>query len=525
MISVFSVSRRGALPLLCLLFLSCSVWSEWPSRSEGTTWKAAKGAKPVAVLKVEDDTDPALSGAQCATCSPCIGPCEELEPCPGMYKTPPGGRHPGRNGPLTADEMRMARTAWKYFENNYQEETGLVNAVNNYPSVTLWDTASYFAGLVAAREFCIITKHEFDIRMTKVIDTFNTMEFFQGELPNKVYHTKTAEKVDYTNKPGEIGYSALDLGRLLIWLKIIKERYPEHSNGIDNFIQRWNFCNILDACGTMYGAALSKDKKVRYLQEGRLGYEEYAAKGFELWGFDTRRASLAEPFETIKIYGIDIAYDSRDPRKLGAHNYVVCESYVLDGIELNWDLPEDETNDDMTHTNEWIADYAQRIYQVQELRYLNTGIITARTEHQLAGPPYFVYDTIYTDGYPWNTITEKGDYVPEHAAVALKGALGLWSLWETPYTDLLYDTIADFYDPEKGYYEGKYERTGQAIETFTSNNNGIMLESLLYKVQGKLLQLSGRESIWDLVINDEFKGQSKCFPNQRRACGPGRSTG
>ncbi|MDA8019492.1 MAG: DUF3131 domain-containing protein [Thermoanaerobaculia bacterium] len=462
-------------------------------------------------------------GIACTNCFQHL--CGSVDLCENMYVAPPGGRHPGRNGPLTAVEMQMARIAWKYFENNLQETTGLVNAVNDYPSTTMWDTASYMAGMVAARELCIIDKHEFDRRMVAILATFNRMEFFRGELPNKVYNTQTAAKVDYGNQPGEIGFSALDLGRLLIWLRIIKERYPEHGNAIDRFIMRWNFCNVLDDCGTMYGAAVTDDGQVRYLQEGRLGYEEYAAKGFALWGFNTRRASLAEPYSTINLFDIHVPFDSRDPRVLGAHNYVVCESYVLDAIELNWDEPDDISSDDKTHTVPWIAEFAQRIYDVQEARYHHTGIITARTEHQLAEAPYFVYDTIYTDGFGWNTITEDGRYVPEHAAIALKGALGLWAVWETPYTDLLFDTISGLYDEEKGFFEGKYELSGDKIPTYTANNNGIMLESLLYKVQGKLLRFSGRVSVWDRTVEDEFQGQLKCFPRHKRGCGPGRTRG
>ncbi|MBW1972377.1 MAG: DUF3131 domain-containing protein, partial [Deltaproteobacteria bacterium] len=267
--------------------------------------------------------------------------------------------HPGRYGPLTDYEMALARIAWRYFENNYQKNTGLVNAVDNYPSTTMWDTASYLGGLVSAYELGIIDKQVFDTRLCTILNTFNKLDFFRGELPNKAYNTKTAQKVDYTNKPGEIGFSALDLGRLLIWLKIIKERYPEHSNGIDNFVLRWNFCHVLDDCGTLYGAILTKGK-VKYVQEGRLGYEEYGAKGFQLWGFDTKRASMPEPYSFIKIYGLDIPYDTRDPRELAAHNYVVCESYVLDGIELNWDKGSDRDDDDMYHTDKIIAEFAQR---------------------------------------------------------------------------------------------------------------------------------------------------------------------
>ena len=48
------------------------------------------------------------------------------------------------------------------FENNYQPETGLVNAVDTYPSTTMWDTASYMGALMAAYELRIIDKQVFD---------------------------------------------------------------------------------------------------------------------------------------------------------------------------------------------------------------------------------------------------------------------------------------------------------------------------------------------------------------------------
>ena len=467
---------------------------------------------------------PVCDGASCAVegevCTP--APCERKIACKEPYLA--NGEHPGRNGALTAQERKMLKIAWKYFQNNYQETTGLVNAVNDYPSTTLWDTASYLGGLVTAYENCIVDKEEFDRRMVTILKTFNGMDFYRGEVPNKVYHTQTGKKVNYGNEEGEIGFSALDLGRLLIWLKIIKERYPQHSNAIDRFVLRWNFCHMIDPCGTMYGAYLDQEKnETVYVQEGRLGYEEYAAKGFQLWGFDTTRASKPEPYETIPIYGVDVPYDVRDPRRLTAHNYVVCESYVLDGMELNWDLVQDTKKDDMYHSDTITADFAQRIYMTQVMRYKTKGILTARTEHQLDGPPYFVYDTIYTDGYAWNTITETGEYVPDYAAIALKGALGLWAVWATDYTDLLFKTISGLYDLEKGFYEGLYENGKGRINTFTANNNGIMMEALLYKTQGKLLRLSGRESLWDKVIADEFQDQSKCYPLFRGRCKARRS--
>lgn len=421
--------------------------------------------------------------------------------------------YPHRHGDLSLTEVEMAKIAWRYFENNYQPETGFVNAVDNYPSTTMWDTASYMAALMSAHQFGFIDKQTFDKRLARLLQTFNNLDFFRGELPNKVYHTKTAIKVNYTNQPAEIGYSGLDLGRLLIWLKILKENYPEHAPAIDSFVLRWDFTHVVDSCGTINGAILNAEKKTQYVQEGRLGYEEYAAKGYQLWNVPTCLASHPNPFATMPMYCINVPYDTRDPRELSQHNYVVSESYVLDGLELGWDLATDTTSSDSVHTDLITENFAHRIYQVQENRYKETGVITARSEHQLDKSPFFVYDTIYSDGYPWNTITDTGKYVPEFAAVALKAALGMWVLWDSPYTDLLANHIWHQYVPEKGYYEGIYENGKGPIKTFTANNNGIMLEALLFKRSGKLLTMTKGSvrpvSLWEKTIADNFDGNNK----------------
>ena len=75
---------------------------------------------------------------------------------------------------------------------------------------------------------------------------------------------------------------------------------------------------------------------MRYLQEGRFGYEEYAAAGLQLLGFDTTAASAREPYDRMGIYGIPITYDARAPEDYGAHTYVVTETALLSGIELGW---------------------------------------------------------------------------------------------------------------------------------------------------------------------------------------------
>lgn len=427
--------------------------------------------------------------------------------------TLPASDYRTRHGELTEREMKVAKTAWSYFVTNYQPTTGLVNAVNKYPSTTMWDSGSYLAALTAARELGIIDKAEFDRRFLQFMATINKLSLFQNQVPNKVYNTITGQKVNYLNKPGEIGFSAIDIGRMLLWLKIIKERYPEHANSIDNVVLGWDFTHVVDDCGTLHGAYIDGNKQTQYVQEGRLGYEEYAAAGYQLWGFSTCKAARPEPYALADIYCVLVPYDSRDPRLTSQHNYVVSESYVLHGLELGWDESSDREDHPNNFSHPWMKNFADRVYQAQENRYMITGIMTARSEHQLDKAPYFVYDTVYSDGFNWNTITDKGQYVPNVAAISLKAALGMWALWNSPYTDRLMDAIENASEQDKGFYEGLYENGDGPIKEFTANNNGIMLEALLFKKEGKLLRFNSNDSrnknyapsMWEKRLVDVFE--------------------
>ncbi len=397
----------------------------------------------------------------------------------------PGAPHPGRFGTLTPAERALAAAAWRYIVNNTQTQTGLVNAVDNYPSTTLWDAASGIAGIVSAQRLGLIEEATAIARLRPLLETLQQIPLFRDLCPNKAYNTISAEPVDYANNPGEIGCSALDVGRLLIWLRITAQRYPQLLPAVDAVAVHLNL-GVLVSGDVLQGAAIDPAGKTVMLQEGRLGYEEYAARGFAMWGFDTGVAARAAPYGLIKLYGVTVPYDARDPRVLGAHNYVVAEGAILDGVEFGWKEPADTTTDPFSHQNGWGAHVADNIYRAQEARYTRTGILTARTEHQLSGPPYFVYDTLFSDGQPWATITDAGQSVPAAAALASKAAVGLWALWNTQYTDRLFAAVQPLVAPDRGVAEGRLEQGGGIIDAYTVNTNAIILESLAYKLVGRL---------------------------------------
>lgn len=127
--------------------------------------------------------------------------------------------------------------------------------------------------------------------------------------------------------------------------------------------------------------------------------------------------------------------------------------------------------------------------------------------------PYFVYDAIFANGYAWNTLDPSGTYQPDRAAVSAKAAIGMWALWDTPYTDLLFETVADLSGETGGFYEGVYENGNGAIPLQTANNNGIILAALLYRVQGPILQRHNENTQhWDMAHTGSDIRANRCLP-------------
>jgi len=378
---------------------------------------------------------------------------------------------------ITAEELEWAKIAWKYFENNTIEKTGMVNSVNQYNASTLWDTSSYMMGLISAQRLEIITNSDFEQRMKTLLGSLAKLPLYEGRLPNKSYNTISLKMVDYKNRVTSqgIGWSAIDIGRVMVPINVLVWNYPEFTAEVQAVIRRWD----LDAMvkdGNLYGA-LRENDKTQYLQEGRLGYEEYAAKSMQLMGYDVAEALDYQSWlKFVKIYDINVATDSRRPEEFTAHNYVVSEPYILDGLEFGWDQVSQQ--------------FSNRVYAVQEARYKNTGILTAVSEDNIDVAPYFVYNTVFTGGKAWNTITESGDDASEFKSLSTKAAFGWHALYETEYTAKLIETASKLYDADKGWYSGLYEKTGLPNKALTANTNGIILESLAYKALGPLLKPS-----------------------------------
>jgi hypothetical protein len=376
---------------------------------------------------------------------------------------------------LDTADLEHARTAWQYFEQNLQPETGLVNSVNNFPSTTIWDQASYLLGLISAQRIGLIEQTDFDERLSKNLHTLANLPLFDGKLPNKVYDTRTLAMTDYANRPIErgIGWSALDIARITVPLNILMFDYPDHAAAAGEILSNWDFSAMLDG-GTMYGARVDENNLIEIVQEGRLGYEEYGARAINLLGLDAMTAAKYDDFlDYARVSGQRIAIDSRSFSEFDAHNYVVSEPYILTAIEFGLDSESKEL--------------AHRIYMAQHERFKRSGIVTAVSEDNIDQEPYFLYSTVYANDVAWNVLSEDGSQHPEKRTVSTKAAFGWDAIYATEYTSELMDHIAITKTDENGYASGVYEADGRVNDITTANTNAIILETLQYKANGPLL--------------------------------------
>ncbi|NET36123.1 MAG: DUF3131 domain-containing protein [Cyanothece sp. SIO1E1] len=375
--------------------------------------------------------------------------------------------------PLTPEEVGYAQVAWQYFVDNYQPDTGFTNAAGNYPSGTLWDMGNYLMALNGARWLSLIDQEEFDYRLNQFLTSLGELPLFEDALPNKVYNTATGQMVDYANQPSEegLGWSALDMGRILVAFHVIRTCHPQYSDWLAGIVERWHLPRSVKD-GQLYGASLKPDGNALLVQEGRLGYEEYAAKGYELWGFNLPKALELQPFKMVKVNGVEIPVDTRNFAKTDANNYVVSESYILEAIEFG--LPGN------------LGQYAANLLEVQKKRYQDTGKLTAVSEDNIDQAPHFLYNTVYANGIPWAVITEDNEAYPNLRTLSTKAAFGWHYLYpDDAYTQQIFAQVKNLQDSDGGgYFAGIYESNQAVNQILTGNTNGLIIEILFYKARG-----------------------------------------
>ena len=217
-------------------------------------------------------------------------------------------------GQLSPSERAMAQQAWQYFVNNWNENTGLVNGRDRIAATSLDDITSSLQAVVSARELGLIPESEFKTKLNRTLKTLTTLPLYNNELPHRLYHSTTTQPLSKHPQTEESnsGWSAVSIGRMARWLKIIATRYPQVQPQITNIWDRWQV-DLLTQNGYLQAAQVKGGGEERY-QQGRLGEESYAAYGLYLWGLPVQNALQVEPNMVIRhVYGQPLPHDRRRP--------------------------------------------------------------------------------------------------------------------------------------------------------------------------------------------------------------------
>jgi hypothetical protein len=368
--------------------------------------------------------------------------------------------------PLTEEEREMYRdlaaSAWQYLEANYQSATGWVNGTPDWPHTTAWDIGGQLLATFAAKELGLIEPEAYEVRTRRALQSLERAQLYRGAALNKLYSTR-----DGSMGTQRAGWSATDLGRLFVALRVLSVREPRFAEQAERIVRRHDGRQIVKD-GYMIGQMPGSKGQPWNFQEGRIGYEQYAAYGFDQWGFNVRNAlELRRNASPVSVMGVELLQDTRKLDRL------LSEPFILSEIEFGLDAG--------------MRDLATRVLGVQEARFRSTGQVTIVSEDAVAiAPHYFYYYCVYCNGKPFVVdVSSPGKELDSPRWVSTKGAFGWHAIMPSEYTARAVEYVKGANDSRRGWASGVFEGSGKSTETWDVNTAAVLLEIAYYQLRGR----------------------------------------
>jgi len=376
---------------------------------------------------------------------------------------------------VTPEERQLyldaARTSWNFVNRITEPSTGLARAHATYSYVTLWDIAGVIAANYTAHELAFINDATYDSHIQRILATLSTIDLFDNAAFNRIYDAKTGRMVDNASKISSVGagWSSVDIGRLLVWLRILSVKQPKYAPLATQIVRRLNMSKLLDD-GYLQGVDVDpKTGKRQTFTEDEIGYQQYALSGFAMWGARVNSAGLdvRSNVAVVNVLGVRLLVTSP------GNDRVMSEPFIILGMETGFRSPQ-------------LGRQAAQVLAAQMARYQRTGIVTAVTEDALPDPPhYFYYYSVYHRGKSF-VVEGPGDnkYVERPRWVSSKAAFGWNAVLPNAYTQLVLRTVRPAGTPN-GWGSGVYEDTLLPTGVPSLNTAALIMESALYKTRGR----------------------------------------
>lgn len=284
-----------------------------------------------------------LIGAGCgpSSCSSAQQPAPQ-SPAAVVAIPQPQTEQPIAAAVVTAEERQQyldaARLSWNFVNSITEPATGLARAHANYSYVTLWDIAGVIAANYSAHELGFINDATYDAHIRRILATLSTVDLFERAAFNRIYDAKTGRMVDNASKISNIGagWSSVDIGRLLVWLRILAVKQPQYAPLASQVARRLDMSKVLSG-GYLQGLQLDpKTGKRQTFTEDEIGYQQYALSGFAMWGARVNSDGLdvRSNVAPVNVLGVRLLVSSP------GNDRVMSEPFIMIGLETGFRSPQ-----------------------------------------------------------------------------------------------------------------------------------------------------------------------------------------
>ena len=374
-------------------------------------------------------------------------------------------RATGLTSPGPSDAARAA-TAWHYFRTQRNRQNGIVVTAEGAGFTTPGTIGDDLAASYSALRLSVIERAEYRSHVDADLAFLNHLPLTATGLPGRVYDVRSGGLTDFP-AARDPGWSATSIGRLLIWLRILRADEPSRAAAIDAIVARWQLCRAMDAKGVLLTGL--PDEHGGYLigPDVADGRADYAEQGLTAWG--VRGPAGPEPDFAVDVEGVSLPLSGSL-----VDSPLLTTPYALIGIEFGWSspdgvaLPRDKA-------------IFNGLLEAQRRRTATTRFATARDDYRQESAPFEVVSAVLARGVPWVTSSIAGVPHPQLAITSVKASYAMWALDKTPFTTRLIAEADRLNDHTAGWREGHIESTDRVVATRTSATNAIVLEALLFR--------------------------------------------
>ncbi len=374
---------------------------------------------------------------------------------------------PGTARGLSVQERETALLAWRYVQLNRQPTTGLVNGKDGYPVTTVADIAMTVSAYLSARALQFIDPQEFVVHLRQLLHTLGGLPLYQQELFNREYDSRTGRMLDLSARASTqgSGWSAEDIGRLLLWLKALAQATPDLAPAVDTVFARLRLQRLV-ASGQLH-SVLHDGQRELVQRDLRLGRQHLTAAALSLWGIVLPQMFGYDEVWLARSAAGPVPADRREGGTLSADGFArgIIEFGGLDGC---------------------FEAAARAVLTAQHQLAQHRGHPVMVADELLDRAPWFVHGTLTDDGSTagqWLVTGYDRRPRPELASFSTKAAY-LWSAIDASPATRSARALADQLETsDHGLHGGRY-LSGELNRALTLDTNASVLLSLYHTLRG-----------------------------------------